>query len=94
VDYTPKPIDTSGVTLTPEILALVERLAENAHDVWSALRYEQGWSYGPVRDNDAKKNPLLVPYAELPESEKRADRDMVRQTLMAMLALGYTISRQ
>ena len=48
--YTPKPLDTSGVTLPPTLTALLEQLAENTHDVWAVTRISQGWIYGPNRD--------------------------------------------
>ncbi|WP_202920647.1 RyR domain-containing protein [Urbifossiella limnaea] len=33
--YTPRPLDTSAVELTPDVLALSERPAEHAHDMWA-----------------------------------------------------------
>jgi hypothetical protein len=91
--YTPRPIDTSAVTLTPEVIALTERLAENAHDVWAVKRLAEGWTHGPKKDGETKQTPLLVAYGELPESEKQYDRDMALETLKAILALGYRIVR-
>jgi hypothetical protein len=89
--YNPSPIDTAHVRLTPEILELTERLAENAHDIWGTKRLAEGWTLGPKKDSDLKQTPLLVPYAELPESEKQYDRDLALATLKATLALGYRI---
>jgi ryanodine receptor 2 len=91
MSYEPRPIDTGSVVLSPEILALTEQLAENAHDIWARQRLDQGWTYGPRRDDAAKKHPCLVPYAELPESEKEYDRRAALQTLKAIIALGYRI---
>ena len=85
------PLDTSAVTLAPELLALTERLAENTHDLWAATRISQGWTFGPSRDDTAKHHPCLIPYADLPESEKTYDRETALGTLLAILALGYTI---
>ena len=75
--------------LSPELLALTERLAENAHDIWAARRMAEGWTCGPKRDDAAKKHPDLVPYADLPESEKQYDRNAAMETLKAIVALGY-----
>jgi len=91
--YEPKPIDTSKVVLPDELLALTERLAENAHDIWAIKRLHEGWTYGPQRDDAAKKHPDLVPYANLPESEKNYDRNAAMETLKAIVALGYGIAR-
>lgn len=90
--YQPKPIPTTHVLLTPEVEALVERLAENAHDVWAERRIQSGWSVGP-RSDEEKTNPSLRPYHELSEDEKEYDRDMVRNTINALLALGYRLER-
>ena len=89
--YHPTPIDTAAITLPPELLALTERLAENPHDLWALQRLKDGWTYGPQRDDRAKKHPCLVSYADLPDSEKEYDRAAALGTLKAILALGYRI---
>jgi RyR domain len=91
LSYQPRPINTARVELSPEILQLIERLAENAHDVWAAKRLAEGWTFGPKKDGDTKQTPLLVPYADLPDSEKQYDRELALATLKAVLALGYRI---
>ncbi len=93
MNYIPKPIDTTGVKLTPELTALTERLAENAHDLWAAQRFAEGWTYGPKRDDAAKKHPCLVLYSKLPESEKEYDRSAAMGTLKAILGLGFRIAK-
>ncbi len=90
--YEPKPIDTSAITLTPELTALRERLAENAHDVWAAGRIRAGWTYGANRNDDLKTHPDLIPYDQLPESEKEYDRQTAMETIKAIIALGYKIT--
>jgi hypothetical protein len=89
--YVPKPIETSGVSLPAPLLALMEKLAENAHEVWAATRVEQGWTHGPKRDDENKRHPCLVPYQDLPESEKEYDRRVAGETLKTILTLGYRI---
>jgi ryanodine receptor 2 len=89
--YTPKPIDTSTVVLTQAQRRLVEQLAANAHEVWAKKRVEDGWQYGPSRNDETKTHPCLVPYDQLPESEKDYDRIMVEQVVRAAVALGYRI---
>lgn len=91
--YQPRPLDTSRVSLSPEQSALLERLASNAHEVWAAKRVEDGWSHGPARDDALKKHPCLVPYEQLPESEKAYDRVLVEQVMRAIIVLGYRIER-
>ena len=89
--YIPTPIFTEGVTLPPELDALVEQLAENNHDHWARQRIETGWTYGPQRDDACKTHPDLVPYGDLPEGEKEFDRISVIETLKVILTLGYQI---
>jgi len=89
--YTPSPIDTTGVELPAELDNLMERLAENTHDVWAVQRLSQGWTLGPNRDDAAKKHPCLVPYEQLPELEKEYDRKASAETLKAIVKLGYRI---
>ncbi len=93
MDYEPKPLSVAGVTLSADLLALTERLAENTHDLWAAQRLKDGWTYGPQRDDAKKQHPCLVPYADLPESEKEYDREAALGTLKAILKLGYRIDR-
>lgn len=89
--YHPEPIDTSEIKLPDDLMELQERLAENNHDVWARRRLSEGWTHGPKRDDVAKKHPDLVPYADLPDSEKQYDRDTAMETLKAIIALGYKI---
>jgi RyR domain len=81
------------VELGPEILELTELLARHSHDVWARQRLAEGWRYGPRRDDGRKEHPCLVPYEELPESEKQYDRSTALETLKAITALGYRITR-
>jgi hypothetical protein len=90
--YQPKPISTAHVRLPATLGGLTERLAENTHDVWAQQRLAEGWTYGPKRDDDAKTHPCLVPYAELPESEREYDRKTAMETLKVVLVLGYAIT--
>lgn len=91
--YEPKPIDTSGVELPQEVMELVEKLAASTHDNWARGRMNEGWSYGPSRNDELKLHPGLVPYEELSESEKEYDRVTSMESLKAIHALGYRIIR-
>jgi RyR domain len=90
--WVPRPVDTSDVSLPPELLELIEMLAENAHDNWGVQRIADKWSHGPERDDKARKHPLLVPYSELPESEKAYDRRLATETLKVIIKLGYRVT--
>jgi hypothetical protein len=94
IQYDPQPIATLTVSLPREVLDLSEKLAENTHDVWAKHRIEDGWTYGPARDDANKRHPCLVPYDQLPDSEKEYDRRMVTESLKAIIALGFRIVKE
>lgn len=91
--YTPKPIDTTDVELSEELLLLTEQLARNVHDNWAVGRLNDGWIYGPEQDDTLKKHPCLVDYDDLPESEKEYDRNTAMETLKTILKLGWEIAK-
>lgn len=92
--YNPKPIDTKDIILSQDILNLGELIAKNVHDNWARGRIEQGWKYGPKRDDIKKETPTLVPYEKLPESEKEFDRKTALETLKTIQKLGYKIKKE
>ena len=56
--YQPAPIDTTGVVLPESLLKLTETIARNTHEVWARQRMDEGWRYGPSRD-DVRHRPDL-----------------------------------
>lgn len=92
-EYIPSPADTSGITLPEDLLPLIEEMARNVHEVWSKNRMNEGWTYGPERDDSHRKHPCLVPYDDLPETEKEYDRATSQETLKLILQSGFTISK-
>ena len=72
---------------------IIESLAEQVHLAWMEGRIKDGWTYGVVRDDVLKKTPCIVPYNELPESEKEYDCNTVRTTVKALYSLGFCISK-
>ena len=93
-NYIPQPIDTTAIKLSQELMNLAEEMAKNVHEVWSAGRMADGWTYGEVRDDAHKKHPCLVPYEELPESEKEYDRNTSIETLKFIVNAGYQIEKK
>lgn len=89
--YNPEPIDVGDIDLDCDLEELTEAIAENAHDIWARARMNEGWTYGPVRDDKLKHHPDLVPYSQLPDSEKEYDRIMAMNTLRLVRRLGYDI---
>ena len=92
--YEPYPISLDDVELSDDLTELREAIAENAHEIWAKARTDQGWTYGPERNDQKKETPDMVPYCNLPESEKLYDREMAMQTLKLVKKLGYEIVRR
>lgn len=91
--YQPKPIDLKHIELPDGYEELREAIAENAHDSWAMERQSEGWTYGMKRDDSKLETPDMVPYGQLPESEKQYDRIMAADTLKLLTALGYKIEK-
>ena len=91
--YIPNPVDTKSVDLPKGLEPLVEEMSKNVHEVWSAGRMKDGWTYGEERNDAEKKHPCLVPYEELSEEEKEYDRNTSVETIKLILKLGFKISR-
>ncbi|XP_056284489.1 ryanodine receptor 3 [Pseudoliparis swirei] len=89
--YKPAPLDLSDVKLTAGQEVLVDKLAENAHNVWAKDRIKQGWTYGIQQDLKCRRNPRLVPYAFLDERTKKSNRDSLREAIRTMVGYGYDI---
>uniref|UniRef100_A0A3Q2YEG7 Ryanodine receptor 1a (skeletal) n=1 Tax=Hippocampus comes TaxID=109280 RepID=A0A3Q2YEG7_HIPCM len=89
--YKPAPLDLNHVKLTPNQNTLVERLAENGHNVWARDRVRQGWTYSIVQDIMNKRNPRLVPYNLLDEKTKKTNRDTVCAAVRTLIGYGYNI---
>lgn len=91
--YMPHPIDTKEVVLSKELEALAENIAKNVHEVWSAGRMKDGWTYGEERNDAKRQHPCLVPYEELSEEEKEYDRNTSVETIKLILKLGFKITK-
>ena len=92
--YEPSPIELDDVELSDELTELQEAIAENAHEIWAKNRCDQGWKYGLERNDQKKETPDMVPYCNLPESEKLYDREMAMQTLKLVKKLGFEIVKR
>ncbi|CAB1342595.1 unnamed protein product, partial [Coregonus sp. 'balchen'] len=89
--YRPTPLELSEVKLTAGQEVLVDKLAENAHNVWAKDRVKQGWTYGIQQDVKSRRNPRLVPYALLDERTKKSNRDSLREAIRTLVGYGYDI---
>lgn len=92
--YTPKPLDTQDIELPDSLMELAEEMARNVHEVWAQNRMDDGWTYGPLRDDLKKQHPCLVPYDQLPERERDYDRATSIQTLRFIIHSGFDIKHR
>jgi hypothetical protein len=92
-EYTPKPVDISDVELDSTLMELVEVMAKNVHDVWAETRIKDGWRYGETRNDERLEHPCLIPYEELPDSEREYDRNTAIGTLKLIHKLGFKITK-
>ena len=93
-NYNPYPIVVSDIILPTDLMELSETIAKNVHDVWAQNRINEGWTYGPERNDELKQTPCLVPYENLPEVEKDYDRNTAMATLKLIYKLGFEIKKK
>ncbi len=92
--YLPQPQNTDDIELGSDLMELVEALAKDVHEQWAAARMRDGWQYGPARNDQKKLHPCLIPYEELPESEKEYDRITAITTLKLIRKFGFDIVKK
>ena len=71
--------------------ALAGDTSEQSHEGWLREKMATGWKYGPTKDPEKKEHPSLVPYGELPESQRAKDDlfvTTVRAVARALVAAG------
>ncbi|XP_077975839.1 ryanodine receptor 2-like isoform X3 [Styela clava] len=89
--YKPSPLDLSHVRLSHQMEMLVEKLANNAHNVWARERVKQGWTYGLNLDVKTKRNPRLVPFHLLDDAARQSNRNSIRELVRTLLGYGYAV---
>ena len=92
--YIPKPADISEIELPQELLEYTDAISKNVHEVWSAGRMSEGWTYGPVRNDEKRETPCLVPYEELSDEEKAYDWNTASNALKFIMSLGFEIKKK
>jgi hypothetical protein len=93
IGYGIRPVtgeETEEHWLTKEKLEL---LAKMEHNRWTAHKRDQGWTYGPVKDDNMKLHPCLVSWEELAEEEKEKDRQVVRDIPELLRDAGFEICK-
>ena len=47
--------------------------SRQSHEGWLAHKAAEGWTYGTVKDEVAKRHPCMVDYDDLPPEQRRKD---------------------
>ena len=73
----------------------IEILSKMEHERWCKLKFEQGWVYGPTKNEKKKEHPSLIAWDDMrfSESEKEKDRNTVRQAPHFLALAGFQIYR-
>lgn len=50
-----------------------ETTPEQSHVSWMRQKQLDGWTYGAVKDPEAKTHPCMVPYSDLPQEQRSKD---------------------
>lgn len=45
----------------------------DSHNNWLAQKAAEGWTYGEMKDQEAKTHPCFRPYEELPQEQRSKD---------------------
>ncbi|XP_046400098.1 ryanodine receptor isoform X3 [Ischnura elegans] len=89
--YNPQPINTASVTLNNDLNSIIQKFSEHYHDAWASRKLENGWVYGEQWSDSSKSHPRLKPPSMLTEYEKERYKEPVRESLKALLALGWSV---
>lgn len=81
-DYEPQPVDMSSLTLSKELLAMAERLSENAHEIWASIT---------ITIPGGSLHPQMVPYDLLTDKEKKRNRFRCQELLKFFQNEGFRV---
>ncbi len=70
------------------------RMAEMEHESWCEGRRKEGWRWGAEKDAERRTNPALLPWEELPESEREKNRAFIRGLPRLLAQAGFQIDPQ
>ncbi|CAJ0957143.1 unnamed protein product, partial [Mesorhabditis belari] len=88
--FKPQPLDTHEIQLPKELDPLIECLARNTHNVWAREKIKRGWTFGMNEFVDAtqKRSPHLVPYENVDNRIKEANKESAAENIRALQLLG------
>jgi hypothetical protein len=52
---------------------VIKHLPEESHRSWYDFKKRDGWAYGPEKDLEKKEHPCMLPYGDLPITQRMKD---------------------
>lgn len=80
-----------SVVLNNDLNQIVQKFSEHYHDAWASRKLENGWTYGEQWSDMNKTHPRLKPYNMLSDYERERYKEPVRESLKALLAIGWSV---
>jgi len=71
----------------------VTLMARMEHEHWCQEKTAEGWKYGSEKDPDKKTNPSILPWEELPGTEKEKNRKFITGLPRLLARAGFQIER-
>lgn len=79
------------VSLNNDLNQIVQKFSEHYHDAWASKKLENGWTYNDQWSDINKTHPRLKPYNMLNDYERERYKEPVRESLKALLAIGWSV---
>lgn len=79
------------MVLNNDLNQIVQKFSEHYHDAWASRKLENGWTYGEQWSDVNKTHPRLKPYNMLSDYERERYKEPVRESLKALLAIGWNV---
>lgn len=80
-----------SVVLNNDLNQIVQKFSEHYHDAWASRKLENGWTHGEQWSDANKTHPRLKPYNMLNDYERERYKEPVRESLKALLAIGWSV---
>lgn len=91
-EYLNIPLQFSfSVVLNNDLNQIVQKFSEHYHDAWASRKLENSWTYGDQWSDVNKTHPRLKPYNMLSDYERERYKEPVRESLKALLAIGWSV---
>jgi len=72
----------------------VTQMAQMEHEHWCQEKKEDGWRFGPEKNSLKKTNPSLIPWEELPETDREKNKEYIRGLPHLLVQAGFQIENQ